>query len=79
MKFAPAEAAGQVCQPISWSPITWPVPRSDLATSTSTVASGGGGGGALGASGVPAAARQHGGNAAGGKSNTEYDEARGVS
>ena len=51
MKVALAEAAGQVCQPMSPAPTTWPVLRSVLATSTSTVASGGGGGTALGASG----------------------------
>src|SRR5208282_5501335 len=51
MKVALAEAAGQVSQPMSPAPTTWPVLRSVLATSTSTVASGGGGGTALGASG----------------------------
>ena len=37
-------AVGQICQPMSLAPINWPLPRSDLATSTSTVSSGGGGG-----------------------------------
>ena len=43
-----AEAAGQVCQPTSRAPTTWPVSRSVLAINTSTVASGGGGGRRLG-------------------------------
>ena len=77
MKLEFAAAAGQVCQPMSRSPITWPLPRSVLATSTSTVSSGGGGRRRLRRLGRALAARQQRGNAAGGESDTEYDKTRG--
>ena len=69
MKFELAAAAGQVCQPISPSPITWPRVEIGLGDQHSTVASGGGGALPLGASGcrlplasmaaTPPAARAH--------------------
>ena len=76
MKLELAASAGQVCQPTSRSPTTWPTPRSDLATSTSTVASGGGAGAGFGGSGARVPLAQPGGNAAGEESDTEYDQAR---
>ena len=57
--------------------MTVPRLRSDLATSTSTVAICGGGGGATGGGADFAARRQIRGDAAGGDSDTEYHETRG--